>query len=124
LNVSLERAIEIIQHKREEDQKKTIKTLGENKEIQILNGRFGPYISFEKKNYKIPKNVDPTGLTFEQCMEMIQEQAGTDKKGKKGNTRKTASTEKSAKNTKTSKTTKTTKTSKTKKSTTAGKKKV
>ena len=123
LNISLERAIEIILTKREEEKKKIIKTLGENNQIQILNGRFGPYISFEKKNYKIPKNIDPAALTYEQCMEMIQEQVGTEKKGKKGNSKKPLSTEKPTKTAKSTKTAKTTKTSKTKKSTTATKRK-
>jgi len=123
LNISLERAIEIILNKREEEKKKIIKTLGENNQIQILNGRFGPYISFEKKNYKIPKNIDPAALTYEQCMEMIQEQVGTEKKGKKGNSKKSLSTEKPTKTAKSTKTAKTTKTSKTKKSTTATKRK-
>ncbi|HOH55173.1 MAG TPA: type I DNA topoisomerase [Paludibacteraceae bacterium] len=123
LNISLERAIEIILNKREEEKKKIIKTLGENNQIQILNGRFGPYISFEKKNYKIPKNIDPAALTYEQCMEMIQEQVGTEKKGKKGNSKKPLLTEKPTKTAKSTKTAKTTKTSKTKKSTTATKRK-
>ncbi len=87
MSVSPERAIEIIEEKREQDKNKLIKSFGENGEIQILNGRFGPYISFEKKNYKIPKSIDPKELTEEKTKELIQSQAesGTKKttRGKK-----------------------------------------
>lgn len=77
LEVSSERAIEIIEAKREADRNKIINVFGENEEIQVLNGRYGPYIAFEKKNYKIPKGTDPATLTEEQCRELIASQADT-----------------------------------------------
>jgi len=76
--ISKERAIELIREKREKDKNKYIKTF-EEEEIQILNGRWGPYISHKKKNYKIPKDVDPKKLTVEDCKKIISE-AGTKKK--------------------------------------------
>ena len=81
LSVTKERAIEIINSKKEEDTKKVIKTFTENPDISVLNGRFGPYISFEKKNYKIPKNFKPEEITYAECLILIQK--GKDKKEKK-----------------------------------------
>ncbi|MDL2289910.1 type I DNA topoisomerase [Paludibacteraceae bacterium OttesenSCG-928-F17] len=87
MSVSQERAIEIIETKREEEKNKLIHTFGEKGEIQVLNGRYGPYIAFEKKNYKIPKKIDPQTLTEEQVREIIAEQA---KEPEKKKTRKAA----------------------------------
>ena len=75
MDVTAERAIEIIEEKREVEKNRIIQTLGENGEIQVLNGRFGPYFTFEKVNYKIfPKGTDPTTLTLEKCQELIAAQ--------------------------------------------------
>jgi DNA topoisomerase-1 len=78
--VGPERAIELIEAGREKERKKVIKNFSE-KHIQVLNGRYGPYIAFEKKNYKIPKGTDPESLTPEQCMEIIEKSKKA--KGKK-----------------------------------------
>ena len=83
LEITAERAVEIIETKREADKNKVINIFGENGEIQVLNGRFGPYIAFEKNNYKIPKKTDATTLTEEQCRELIAQQADTVGKKKK-----------------------------------------
>src|SRR5690606_11647082 len=61
--ITLDRAIELIQNKRIADANKTIKTFDENPDIQVLNGRFGPYIKAGKKNVKIPKDKEPKDLT-------------------------------------------------------------
>ncbi|MDO9154757.1 MAG: type I DNA topoisomerase [Paludibacter sp.] len=83
MSVTAERAVEIIEDKRIAEKNKLIGTLGDNAEIQLINGRFGAYFTFEKSNYKIPKGTDPTTLTFEQCKELIasQPQNGNKKKG-------------------------------------------
>ncbi len=70
--ITAERAIEIIDEKREAEKNKTIKTFEEDKELLILNGRWGPYISYRKKNYKIPKNIEPKELSLTECMEIIK----------------------------------------------------
>lgn len=75
MSISPERAIEIIEEKREAEKNRVIQTFGEKEEIQVLNGRFGPYIAFEKKNYKIPKTVDPKTLTEDKVKELIQSQS-------------------------------------------------
>lgn len=78
--VSLERCIELIQHKRVADANKTIKVFDENPDIQVLNGRFGPYIKAGKKNVKIPKDKNPKELTLEECVALAE--AAPERKGR------------------------------------------
>ncbi len=82
--VTLERAIELIEEKRKADKEKIIKIF-ENEGVEVLNGRWGPYIKYKKKNYKIPKKTDATKLSLEDCMEIIEKQdkGKTDKSTKK-----------------------------------------
>jgi DNA topoisomerase-1 len=65
--ITFEKAVELIEAKRVSDANKLIKVFAENPEIQILNGRFGPYIKAGKKNVKIPKGKTPADLTLEEC---------------------------------------------------------
>jgi DNA topoisomerase-1 len=82
--VDLARAIELIDAKRDKDDKAVIRVFEENPEVKILNGRWGPYITFSKKNFKIPKKGDAEKLTFDDCMKIINESPETKtKKGKK-----------------------------------------
>jgi DNA topoisomerase-1 len=83
--IKLERAIELIEEKREADKKKIIKEFAENQELRVLNGRWGPYISYKKDNYKIPKTTDPAALTLEDCMKLVE---GGKSKSKGGRFRK------------------------------------
>ncbi|MDR2841311.1 MAG: type I DNA topoisomerase [Paludibacter sp.] len=93
--VSDEQAIRIIETKRETEKNRIISTLGENGEIQVLNGRFGAYIAFDSKNYKIiPKTTDPQSLTLEQCREIIAQQPDAGTKKKKFIPRKSAGSKK------------------------------
>jgi DNA topoisomerase-1 len=69
--ITSERAIEIINEKRENDKNRVIKIFKEDVDIQILNGRWGPYISYKKQNFKIPKSTEPSTLTKEDCMKII-----------------------------------------------------
>lgn len=66
--ITSEKAIELIEAKRVADANRTIKVFAENPDIQILNGRFGPYIKAGKKNVKIPKGKEPAELTLEECV--------------------------------------------------------
>ena len=70
--IPAEKAIELIENKRIADANKTIKTFPENPDIQILNGRFGPYIKAGKKNVKIPKDREPASLTLEECVALAE----------------------------------------------------
>ncbi len=90
LLVDLDRAIEIINAKRQKDKENTIKIFEEDPEVKVLNGRFGPYISYKKKNYKIPKSTDPASLSLSDCMEII-EKAPAKKGGRKSVAKKKTS---------------------------------
>ena len=68
--ITLEEALPLISKKKELDANKIIKDFGE-KNIQVLNGRYGPYITDGKKNVKVPKDSEPSELTFEECEELI-----------------------------------------------------
>ena len=83
MSVTLEDAIALIVSKREAAENKVIKVFEAEPGLQILNGRYGPYISYEKKNYKIPENIDPKDLNLEACFKVIELQKV------KGETRKT-----------------------------------
>ncbi len=85
LTVTLERAIEIIEEKRNKEHQKTIKTFTGDELIKILNGRYGPYISYNRRNYKIPKGSDPAGLTLEDCRKIIKETEPSKNKNVKRN---------------------------------------
>jgi DNA topoisomerase-1 len=80
--ITPEKAIELIEAKRIADANKTIKTFAENPDIQVLNGRFGPYIKAGKKNVKIPKGKVPADLTLEECVTLAD--AAPEKKGRWG----------------------------------------
>ena len=77
-----ERAIELIHAKRESDANRLIKAFEGNDEIQVLNGRFGPYIKAGKKNVKIPKGKLPEELTLEECVTLAAN--APEKKGRWG----------------------------------------
>jgi DNA topoisomerase-1 len=79
-DISQERAVEIIALKRKLDKEKIIREFAENKDVVVLNGRFGPYIAIQKSNYKIPKGTDPAGLSLEDCLKIAETQ---EKSGKK-----------------------------------------
>lgn len=73
MEITLDEAQELIETKREAEAKKVVKTFDEEPDLQILNGRYGVYIAYQKKNYKIPKSVtNPAELTLEQCHEIIE----------------------------------------------------
>ena len=71
--VSLEDAIILIQQKREQESQRLIKKFDEDDELELLNGRFGPYIAYKKKNYKFPKGSEPASLTFADCMKIVED---------------------------------------------------
>jgi DNA topoisomerase I len=73
LEVSIDRAIELIDQKRIFDKNKLIKAFPEDSELQVLNGRFGPYISYQKENYKVPKTKNPAELSYKDCLAIISE---------------------------------------------------
>lgn len=70
--VEQDRAIELIEVKRKADAEKFIKSFDENPEVQVLNGRYGPYIKVGKKNVKIPKDQEPKDLTLKECLDLAE----------------------------------------------------
>lgn len=97
--ITLEEAIELIQAKREKEEKSVLKTFPEDADIIIKDGRFGPFIKQGKNNYKLPKNLHDSvdSITFEQVMEIINEEG----KGKAKTTRKSTAKKSTAKRTST-----------------------
>ena len=90
LTITAEEAIALIEGKRVKDEQRFIKKFEEDPEMEILKGRFGPYISYQKANYRIPKMVtDPTILTLEDCKKIIAE-AGEKPAAKKTTRKKKA----------------------------------
>ena len=74
LSISLDEAIALIQEKRTKDEQRHIKKFDEEPELEILNGRFGPYITYKGKNYKIPKSgYTPAEMTLEECLALVKE---------------------------------------------------
>ncbi|MEM7109240.1 MAG: type I DNA topoisomerase [Bacteroidota bacterium] len=78
--INEERAIELILAKREADANKFIKSFDENPDVQVLNGRWGPYIKVGKKNVKIPKDKEASELTLAECLELAEK--APEKKGR------------------------------------------
>jgi DNA topoisomerase I len=90
LTITIERSIELIEENRQKEIEKFIKSFEQDPELQVLNGRWGPYIKHKTNNYKIPKGVTAADLSFEDCMKIIAEQpASSGKKGKSTFKRKT-----------------------------------
>ena len=86
--ISLTEAIDLIEKKRQTEANRLIKSFDDEPDMQILNGRFGPYIAYKKKNYKIPKNsaVPPAELSLDECRKIVAQQA--DSKSKKSSANK------------------------------------
>ena len=79
--LSADRAQELILEKRAADANKFIKTFPDNPDIQVLNGRYGPYIKAGKKNVRIPKDKKPEDLTLAECIELAEK--APEKKGRR-----------------------------------------
>lgn len=95
LDITLDEAVELIKAKREADSKKLVKTFDEDPELQILNGRYGMYLSYKKNNYKLPKTVeDPAALTREECLAIIESQ---ESKPRRTSTRRATATRRTKK---------------------------
>jgi DNA topoisomerase-1 len=74
--ITIERALDVINEKTEDEKKKVIKDFGD---IQVLNGRYGPYITREKQNYRLPKGTDAEKLTKDECLKIIEKSNKTKK---------------------------------------------
>ena len=74
MTVDLQTAIKLIEDKRQQDKERHLKSFEEDENMEVLNGRYGPYIAFEGKNYRMPKEMHEKAkeLTYEECMEIIK----------------------------------------------------
>ena len=74
MTVTLETAKDLIEKKRQQETQRHIKAFDEDPGMEVLNGRYGPYIAYGGKNYRLPKNMHEraAGLTFEECMEIVK----------------------------------------------------
>ena len=83
---TLEDAIKLIEERRKSEASAHLKTFEEDAELEVMNGRFGPYLKYKGENYKLPKSVkEPEKLTYEECMNIINtpQPAKTAKRGRK-----------------------------------------
>ena len=73
LSISLEQAVQIILQYRLDEARKHLKAFEEDADLEVMNGRYGPYLSYKQQNYKLPKNMHDRAesLTYEECMEII-----------------------------------------------------
>ena len=74
LTITFEEAVHLIQQKRESESKKVLKSFPGNPDMEVMNGRYGAYIAYQGSNYKIPRNMDPSTLTEEECQDIIKRQ--------------------------------------------------
>ena len=86
MTITLEEAEQLILEKRQKEMERHLKKFEEEPELEILNGRYGPYITYKGSNYKIPKDIVPQDLTLKSCLELIkvqnEKEPGTTKKRK------------------------------------------
>jgi DNA topoisomerase-1 len=93
--VELPRALELVEAKKIEDANRLILDF-EAEGIQVLNGRYGPYITNKSKNARVPKDREPKSLTLEECIELLAAAPERGRRGKKKKTTKKAAEKKTA----------------------------
>lgn len=79
-SITLEEAVELIKNKEEAERKKLVKKFEEEPDLEILNGPYGAYISYKKKNYKIPKGKEAADLTLDDCKAIMEAAANAPKR--------------------------------------------
>ncbi len=82
MSITLDTAIGLINDKRKQEEQRHLKTFAEDPKLEVLNGRYGPYIAYDGKNFRIPKELHPTAadLTYEKCMEIVNSTPTTTKR--------------------------------------------
>ncbi len=84
MSVSAAECQQIIEEKRQQEKNNKIKTFEQEPELQVLNGRFGPYIAYKGKNYKIPKSMEPASLSLEDALKIVSGEIKAEKTAFKG----------------------------------------
>jgi len=74
MTVTIDEAMALIQEKRQQDEKRHLKTFAEDPKLEVLNGRYGPYIAYDGKNYRMPKamHARATELTYDEAMKLVK----------------------------------------------------
>ncbi len=79
-SVTLQEAIQIIEDKRKAEREKLIRSYDKDPDVHVLNGRWGPYLVIKKQNYKIPKDLEASSLTLEDCYAIAKDPKNMPKK--------------------------------------------
>ena len=71
--ITLDEAVELIESSRKAEQQRHLKTFPEDPKLEVMNGRFGPYIAYDGKNYRLPKAMHERAaeLTYDECMKIV-----------------------------------------------------
>lgn len=86
MTINLQEAIGLIENKRQTEAKRHIKKFDEEPDLEIMNGRYGPYIAYKGNNYKIPEGITPEDLNLEACLSLVKLQSDPDRPKRKGRT--------------------------------------
>jgi DNA topoisomerase-1 len=72
--ITIDEAISLIEEKRQQEKQKHLKIFLEDEKLEILNGRYGPYLAYDGKNYRLPKSMHERAakLSYEECMEIVK----------------------------------------------------
>lgn len=97
LSIGIARATEVIEAKRKADRERIIKTFDEDQDMQLLKGRWGPYLKVGKNNYKLPKDADPESLSYADCKKIVEEAPAKKGRGAATGAKKTGATSKKKK---------------------------
>ena len=85
MSIELEAAIKLIEDRRKAEASAHLKTFEEDPELEVMNGRFGPYLKYKGNNYKLPKTVkEPASMTYEECMDIINNPKETKAPARRG----------------------------------------
>ena len=73
MGITIQEAVKLIDEKRKQEDKKHLKSFEEDSLLEILNGRYGPYLSYDGKNYRLPKSMHERiqDITYEDCMKIV-----------------------------------------------------
>ena len=76
MTVTLEEAVNLIKEKQQEEAQKHLKIFAEDEKLEVMNGRYGPYLVYDGKNYRLPKSMHARAskLKYEECMEIINKE--------------------------------------------------
>ena len=94
MELTLEEAVALIKGKQDAEAQRHIKRFDEEPELEIMNGRYGPYIAYKGNNYKIPKDIVPADLSLASCLELVRLQ--DEKKASEGGEKKRATARRSS----------------------------